>query len=104
MDTSTPTGSTSGVTSPPQEYSTESLDLAAWLVCRAFQLERLDPPDSSDSKPHARFVFPATDDLDEAVSSWESGQPIVGTDLHRYTSVKRDLYGRARSVARGVVR
>ncbi len=95
---SNPTRSTRRLVRPPQEYSTEHLDLAAWLVCRGFQLERLDPPDSSDPRPHARFVFPATDYLIEAVSAWESGQPVLGTDLHRYTSVKRDLYGRARSV------
>ena len=35
----------------------------------------------------------------------KSSQPIVGTDLHRYINVKKDLFRRARSVAReGCVR
>lgn len=81
-----------------RHYSTDSLDLAAWLVCQGFPLQRLDPPSPSSPRPHARFIFPETDDLRDAVSAWESGQPVVGTDLRRYISVKKDLYRRARSV------
>ena len=90
--------SISDLESRPLDYSTESLDLAAWLVCQGFPLHRIDPPSRSNPKPHASFVFPESEDLSEAVSTWESGQPILGTDLRRYISVKRDLYGRARSV------
>lgn len=80
------------------EFRTESLDLAAWLVSQGFPLQRLDPPDDSAQRPHAWFIFPRTGDLTEAVSTWESGQPILGTDLRRYISVKKDLFGRARRV------
>lgn len=98
MDTNPNPESTSDIDSQPEEYSTDSLDLAAWLVCQGLPLRRLDPPDASSSKAHARFVFPATDDVNEAVSAWKSGQPIHGTDLRRYVSVKKDLYARARRV------
>lgn len=80
------------------DYSTSLLDLAAWLVCQGFPLQRIDPPGPSAPKPHARFVFPRTEELTEAVSTWESGQPVLGTDLRRYTATKRDLYRRARRV------
>ncbi len=84
----------------PTESITDSLDLAAWLVCQGFTLHRLDPPPNSAPKQHTRFVFPSTEDLNIAVSAWESSQPVLGTDLHRYINVKQDLYRRARSVAR----
>ena len=82
------------------EYITDSLDLAAWLVCQGFALHRLDPPPNSAPKQHTGFVFPRTEDLNIAVSAWESSQPVLGTDLHRYINVKKDLFRRARSVAR----
>lgn len=82
----------------PKLYTTESLDLAAWLVSQGFPLHRLDPPSDPTTKPLTRFVFPNTDDLADAVSLWESGQPVIGTDLRRYVSVKKDLYRRARQL------
>lgn len=97
-NTSDPDNAGSRLGNPPREYSTDSLDAAAWLVCQGFSLLRLDPPDASSSKPHARFIFPLSEELSEAVSVWESGQPIAGTDLRRYISVKKDLYHRARQV------
>ena len=81
------------------EYSTESLDLAAWLVCQGFSLQRLDPPAPDSPRPLTRFVFDHTDALSEAVTAWDSGQPVRDTDLRRYIGVKRDLYRRARIVA-----
>ena len=93
-------GSISDPASRPLDYRTESLDLAAWLVCQGFSLHRIDPPSRSNPKPHASFVFPDSEDLSEAISSWESGQPILGTDLRRYITIKRDLFSRARLVTR----
>ncbi len=89
---------TPGLDTAPSTYITDRLDLAAWLVCQGFALQRLDPPAPSAPRPHARFVFPATEELSEAVSAWERGQPIHGTDLRRFVSVKKDLFARARRV------
>ena len=83
-----------------KEYSTESLDLAAWLVCRGLSLQRLDPAELTAPRPLTRFVFRTTDDLSEAVAIWERGQPVRDTDLRRYISAKKDLYRRARHVQR----
>lgn len=80
------------------DYNTESLDLAAWLICQGFPLHRIDPPGRSNPKPHASFLFPDSGDLTNAVSAWESGQPVLGTDLRRYITIKRDLFSRARRV------
>ena len=80
------------------EYSTENLDLAAWLVCQGFSLHRLHPPPTSAQRQLTRFVFPRTDELHSAISAWESGQPVLGTDLRRYITIKKDLYSRARRV------
>lgn len=82
------------------EYHTDNLDLAAWLVCQGFTLQRLDPPPASAPRQLTRFAFTETDDLADAVTAWESGQPVLGTDLRRYIVIKRDLYARARAVAR----
>ncbi len=82
-----------------KEYSTESLDLAAWLVCQGFSLQRLDPPAQDAPKRLTRFVFDHSDALYEAVTTWESGQPVRDSDLRRYIDVKKGLYRRARIVA-----
>ena len=81
------------------EYSTDNLDLAAWLVCQGFSLQRPDPPAQDSMRRLTRFVFHGSDALSEAVATWESGQPVPDTDLRRYISTKKDLYRRARSVA-----
>ena len=82
-----------------QHFTTESLDLAAWLVCQGFPLQRLDPPAQPASTPLTGFVFESSEALAAAVTTWESGQPVRHADLRRYISVKRDLYRRARRVA-----
>ena len=81
------------------EHSTDNLDLAAWLVCQGFSLQRLDPPAQDSLKRLTRFVFDHSDALSEAVTTWESGRPVRDTDLRRYIGVKKDLYRRARRVA-----
>ena len=83
----------------PNEYSTDNLDLAAWLVCQGFSLQRLDPPAPDSTKRLTRFVFDHSDALSEAVATWDSGQPVRDTNLRRYISTKKDLYRRARHVA-----
>lgn len=80
------------------EYGTDNLDLGAYLLCRGLSLRRLEPPAPTADRPHARFIFPRTQELTDALTDWESGQPLRGIDLRRYLSVKKDLYRRARRV------
>jgi len=96
----TPNAGRHGALAQTDEYSTRSLDLAAWLVCDGFTLERLDAPALDSPRALTGFVFLSDPSLPEAVAKWESGQPVLDTDLRRYISAKRDLYRRARSVAR----
>ena len=86
----------------PAEYATDSLDLAAWLVCQGVSLRRIDVPHLS-AKPNPRFVFPNYEDLYAMLSDWWSGQPVGISDLTTYLNVRRDLFRRAREEAQGLL-
>ena len=87
----------------PAEYATDSLDLAAWLVCQGVSLQLIDVPSISDPKPNPRFVFPHYEDLSAMLSDWWSGQSVGTSDLHTYLNVRRDLSRRAREEAQGLL-
>ncbi len=100
MHPTPPQGGPKELAQDSTDYSTDSLDLAAWLVCHGFSLLRLQPPAQNSTRRLTHFVFEHSEDLVTALDTWESGQPVRDTDLRRYIGVKKDLYHRAHALSR----
>lgn len=78
-------------------YATRSIDEAAWLIADGFTLQRVRPPAADDGL--VVFLFPESDDLQDAVSAWESRyvEPVQG-DVGRFSDARQDLFRQVREV------
>ncbi len=82
------------------EYITTDIDLASFLACKGLEPHRVDPPPTNTFPRFAAFVFPASRELDEAVTEWTSSRSLPH-DLRTFLEQRRDFFQWARSVVKG---
>jgi hypothetical protein len=83
----------------PSLWSTDDLDLAAFLVLRGHPIRRLDPP-AAESRRCTAF-FDASPALDACVAAWLSSEPVLD-NVREYARVHYSVFRWMRSVLSAV--